>query len=230
MSADTRRCLWRVLSDARAACRRTWESIPAKFRPLKARLNVVLTRQPQGKENNQAWPEGVLVFNSLETALHALATPEMYQTVERVFVIGGAQVCQPAACSWVQRPVSSMTLACDPQVYKEALATPGCEAVHLTAIEADFDCDAKLDGFQADEWRLWSCKRARHEATRFSIQAWVRPGCDAAELLPQAVQQQHEEVQVGACALPAHVPGYIEDAFALPAGFKGKVCSLQGAL
>ena len=50
--------------------RKTWESIPAKFRPLKSRLNVVLTRQAQGKEN-QTWPEGVLAFNSLDAALQA---------------------------------------------------------------------------------------------------------------------------------------------------------------
>jgi len=46
--------------------RKTWESIPEKYRPLPKRLNVVITRN-----TDYQVPEGVEVFHSLEDALKA---------------------------------------------------------------------------------------------------------------------------------------------------------------
>ncbi|MFH1621418.1 MAG: dihydrofolate reductase [Patescibacteria group bacterium] len=60
--------------------RKTWESLPEKFRPLPDRLNVVVTRQA-----GYQVPVGVLVFPSLESALAAYKNDE-------TFVIGGAQI------------------------------------------------------------------------------------------------------------------------------------------
>ncbi|UXH80342.1 dihydrofolate reductase [Roseateles amylovorans] len=60
--------------------RKTWDSIPAKFRPLVQRRNLVLSRQP-GLEL-----PGAEVFDSLSAALAACGTDEA------VFVMGGAQV------------------------------------------------------------------------------------------------------------------------------------------
>jgi dihydrofolate reductase len=60
--------------------RRTWESLPERFRPLPGRRNVVVTRDP-------AWrAEGAEPAGSLDAAL-ALAAG-----AARVFVIGGAQL------------------------------------------------------------------------------------------------------------------------------------------
>ena len=60
--------------------RRTWESLPARFRPLPGRRNVVVTRNP-------AWQAaGAERAASLEQAL-ALLHDE-----PRVFVIGGAEL------------------------------------------------------------------------------------------------------------------------------------------
>jgi dihydrofolate reductase len=57
--------------------RRTWESLPERFRPLPGRRNVVVTR-------NASWSnEGAERASSLEDALSLLAAEE------RVFVIGG---------------------------------------------------------------------------------------------------------------------------------------------
>ncbi|HWN70624.1 MAG TPA: dihydrofolate reductase [Haliangium sp.] len=65
--------------------RATWESLPARFRPLPDRRNLVLSRQPRLE-----LPAGVLHGRDLDDALRALAgvTPG----IERVFVIGGSQV------------------------------------------------------------------------------------------------------------------------------------------
>ena len=60
--------------------RKTWDSIPARFRPLPGRRNLVLTRDPRWQA------EGAETVASLEAAL-ALA-----QGSARLYVIGGAEV------------------------------------------------------------------------------------------------------------------------------------------
>ncbi len=60
--------------------RRTWESLPARFRPLPGRRNVVVTRDPHWRA------DGAEAAASLPQALARLAD------APRVFVIGGAQL------------------------------------------------------------------------------------------------------------------------------------------
>ena len=60
--------------------RKTWDSLPAKFRPLPGRLNVVVTRQP-------GWAaEGAVVAHSLEAACAACPSDST------AWVIGGAEL------------------------------------------------------------------------------------------------------------------------------------------
>lgn len=68
--------------------RKTWESIPSKFRPLAGRTNVVLTRQTTGE-----YPSDVLVASSLEHAVEQLNARE---DIGAIFCIGGAQVYKEA--------------------------------------------------------------------------------------------------------------------------------------
>ena len=64
--------------------RKTWDSLPARFRPLPGRRNVVLSRQA-------GWSApGAEVAGSVEEALARLAD------VPKVFVIGGEQVYRAA--------------------------------------------------------------------------------------------------------------------------------------
>lgn len=67
--------------------RKTWESIPSKFRPLEGRTNVVLTRSPASTTGE--YPPDVLVASSLQDATNQL---EKLDNLGHVFVIGGAQV------------------------------------------------------------------------------------------------------------------------------------------
>lgn len=67
--------------------RKTWESLPSAFRPLRDRHNVVLTR-------NKEWQEpGITLANSLEAALEELRARD---DIESIFVIGGGQVYEEA--------------------------------------------------------------------------------------------------------------------------------------
>lgn len=64
--------------------RKTWDSLPPKFRPLPGRVNVVLTRQIDWKEN------GVMPASTLREAL--LICERIYPAPAEVWVIGGAQI------------------------------------------------------------------------------------------------------------------------------------------
>ena len=67
--------------------RKTWESIPPKFRPLDNRTNVVLTRKTNfitGSED-----EDVMVCSSLEQAIDQLKAKK---NVGDIFVIGGGEI------------------------------------------------------------------------------------------------------------------------------------------
>ncbi|MGH6647091.1 dihydrofolate reductase [Aquabacterium sp.] len=60
--------------------RRTWDSLPARFRPLPGRRNIVVTR-------NTGWQDtGAEVAHSLDEAIALLAG------AERAFVIGGGEL------------------------------------------------------------------------------------------------------------------------------------------
>ena len=98
--------------------RKTWLSIPPKFRPLGGRKNVVLSRNPNAREE-LGLPPDVFVCPSLDAAVDALAGEA---DLGEVFVIGGGQV------------------------YASALADARCTKVLLTSIDdaagAFADCDA----------------------------------------------------------------------------------------
>ncbi len=67
--------------------RKTWDSLPERFRPLPRRRNIVLTRQPNwGSELTN-----VLKANSIESAIK----PQIVGSgVKEVWVIGGGQIYQ----------------------------------------------------------------------------------------------------------------------------------------
>ena len=90
--------------------RKTWESIPAKHRPLPNRLNVVLSRN-DSLPAELVIPSGTLVCSSLEEAISQLSQDP---TVARVFVIGGASI------------------------YREALSSELCSDVYMTTVKGHF--------------------------------------------------------------------------------------------
>ncbi len=90
--------------------RKTWDSIPLKFRPLPERLNVVISRQ-----SVLAVPSGVIHAASLQDALNSLAKKQ--DAVGEIFVIGGAQIFKEAvnhpACQKIYLTQIEKEFLCD---------------------------------------------------------------------------------------------------------------------
>ena len=114
--------------------RKTWDSIG---RPLPGRRNLVLTR-------NRDWRSGgVEAAGSLEAALERLAT------VEKLFVIGGAEV------------------------YAQAL--PRADVLHLTEIDAEFAADTYFPAWDRADFRQTSRQlHASPQGLRYSFVTYHR--------------------------------------------------------
>lgn len=89
--------------------RKTYDSLPEKFRPLPGRLNVVLTRAPRSSIPNE-----VLQTNSLSDALGQLSSRK---NLAKTFVIGGGEIFAMAlaheACARLYITEIAATFACD---------------------------------------------------------------------------------------------------------------------
>lgn len=98
--------------------RKTWESIPPKFRPLKDRTNIVITRQDPSSMANV--PQDVVIATSIEHGLRAFeqeVSEGRSLPAGRAFVIGGSSI------------------------YEAALNLPQTKHILLTRVRRDYDCD-----------------------------------------------------------------------------------------
>lgn len=123
--------------------RKTWESLPIRSRPLKNRINVVISRREMLDVE-----QGIHHAKSLDDALVLLSqiyNVENQIQVNRIFVIGGAQL------------------------YKAALEHPRLNRIMVTVVHKEIDCDVffPLD-FRNDKVSL-SWKKQDHS----DLEAWV---------------------------------------------------------
>lgn len=65
--------------------RKTWESIPMRFRPLVGRLNIIITKN----KNYNVIYKDVLIFNSLQKSIDNI---KFLHDIENIYVTGGAQI------------------------------------------------------------------------------------------------------------------------------------------
>lgn len=74
--------------------RKTWESIPSKFRPLDNRMNVILTRSESYEvDDNYDDNNNIMICRSLKGALDKLKKlNDEHKNIGNVFVIGGGEV------------------------------------------------------------------------------------------------------------------------------------------
>lgn len=149
--------------------RKTWDSIPTKFRPLKNRLNIVISRSFPAPAQDTADPDAEPVrAGSVEEALEYLRGKSPGE-LGRVFVIGGAQI------------------------YDATLRLPQAKRVLFTKILSDFECDtffplevsekcenaegwavrakSELDGWTGEEVPVGV---QEENGTRYEYQMWER--------------------------------------------------------
>ncbi|CAL8074566.1 unnamed protein product [Calicophoron daubneyi] len=74
------------LKNAVVMGRKTWECIPEKVRPLKNRINMILSTTMSSS------PPGTYVCKSLAECLNLLESEELKSVLDKVFVIGGSSL------------------------------------------------------------------------------------------------------------------------------------------
>lgn len=142
--------------------RKTWDSIPPKFRPLKGRLNIVISRSfPSPPSEPTDLETDSVKASSLEQAIDYLRSRPQ-GTLGRVFVIGGGQI------------------------YASALERKEAKRVLLTKVMSDFECDTHFsltlsddDGVQGQSDPGWVKK------SKGDLDAW------AGETVPEGVQVEN---------------------------------------
>ncbi|KAK5708396.1 hypothetical protein LTR97_000936 [Elasticomyces elasticus] len=119
--------------------RKTWDSIPPKFRPLKDRTNIVISTQDRAKLDGIS--DEVVVAGDIMSGLEALeqrirdghALP-----VGRAFVIGGSSI------------------------YSAAMELSQTKSILLTRIHKDYECDTFFPGdLESAGWRQQTCQELR---------------------------------------------------------------------
>lgn len=145
--------------------RKTWDSIPPKFRPLKGRLNIVISRShpDDGGATEVDLEKEPVKVNSLAQALEYLKRTRpaagTTATPTKAFVIGGAQI------------------------YGASLALPEAKRVLLTSVMDDFECDTffplrLLSGEDGGD-KKWA-QRSKEE-----LDAWT------GETVPEGLQEEN---------------------------------------
>lgn len=125
--------------------RKTWDSIPPRYRPLDHRVNIVLSRKPPAD-----LPSKVHGTNSLEQALALCMQLKNQSALDKIFVIGGAQL------------------------YEQAVVKNECTQLFLTRINANFDCDVFFPEFESFFHRS-ACSSARqHNDITYFFEEYTR--------------------------------------------------------
>ncbi len=99
--------------------RKTWDSIPTRFRPLKHRVNVVISTTMDYESANRKYDPDI-IFDSIEKCVNYFDDNRDYRN-KTLFVIGGATI------------------------YKQFFEKKLIMDVHLTHIKGDYECDTFIE-------------------------------------------------------------------------------------
>jgi len=100
--------------------RKTWDSIPEKFRPLPDRINIVLSRN-----KDLILPPSVRRYKNFEEVFKDFEKGDLKDRIESIYVIGGQQV------------------------FEQAIQLPHCQKLFITHIHQSFNCDTFFPAYQS---------------------------------------------------------------------------------
>ena len=112
--------------------RKTWEYIPDKFKPLKSRINIILSKtmgQDDVSEYNNTY-----VVNSLNEALNK----NYKDKNQNIFIIGGSQL------------------------YNEAIKHQNTRELFITEIYKNYECDTFFPKIELDKFKITSVSEFRY--------------------------------------------------------------------
>lgn len=198
-----------LLQNAVVMGRKTWESIPPNYRPLKGRTNVVISKtMADDKENffnsnrnanNKGDNNNVLVASSLQDAWKQLS---QLNDLGHVFVIGGAQLYQQAIEeNYVQSVVVTKVQTPDDMkfdtyftptrvigmknVLKDETGDVGPVVDDDDDVEDDDD-DDMMNMMKLGKWKLqktWTDIMPKENELPFEIETWTRPNVEEEQYL-----------------------------------------------
>jgi dihydrofolate reductase len=122
--------------------RKTWDSIPPRYRPLAGRKNLVVSR------SGVDVPEGVLGCASLEEALARLNEDDLAAEIERIFVVGGGEI------------------------YGLGIAMPECRRLYITRVMGRFECDTFFPEFESRYQLESVLGQAEENGVPYRIEIW----------------------------------------------------------
>ncbi|KAG0305263.1 dihydrofolate reductase [Dissophora globulifera] len=133
--------------------RRTWESIPQKFRPLINRFNIIVSRDPHYLDDK---PERHSPLVALATSFeYALELARSKQPSQAAAAIAPAPPSLPVKTSDVPDiEVQRIFLIGGAQLYDHAIHSEECSHIFLTRIQSTLDCDTFFPKIMDSEYKL----------------------------------------------------------------------------
>lgn len=124
--------------------RKTWESIPEKYRPFKDRKNFILSRSYKDGDMGESW---AIKYSQFEACLKDISAMD---DIEEIFVIGG----------W--------------QLYNEVISHECFEKAYITRIFHKYHCDVFFDGLPKNFKRVSRSDMKIHEWIEYEFLIYTR--------------------------------------------------------
>jgi dihydrofolate reductase len=124
--------------------RKTWESIPEKYRPFSKRQNYILSRGYSDGNTNSQW---AYEYSDIDLCLKAIAKRK---DIENIFIIWWAQI------------------------YNQVLEHPGLDKAYITRIYHKYHCDTFFHGLPLGFDLLSRSEMKQHEGIEFEFSVYIR--------------------------------------------------------
>ena len=127
--------------------RKTWDSIPGKFRPLPDRINCILSKTLKTESIDSDINDFVLYFNDFD---HCLKELDKKDNIETVYLIWG----------W--------------SLYNQFINHPKLKKIYITKVLWDFDCDVFFDGIPKNFYLKKYSDDIEENGVKYRFEQWKK--------------------------------------------------------